>query len=89
MNDYISRDDVIKMFQLSCSPMVANYLIEAINSLPLLIRCKDCKWWMAYHDYKHGVEYSLCSNPQNMRYDTMLDVTESDYCSRAERREEE
>lgn len=52
---------------------------------PEIIQCKDCKYW------REGVAYSYCDKLFNMGvldvYDYM--VSDDDFCSKAERREDE
>lgn len=43
-----------------------------------VIRCKDCKWWSDKKSYR---DYSMCVDYERA-------MSESDYCSRAERKEE-
>lgn len=57
---------------------VDEIFIGVIRRQSELVRCKDCKWWQDKTAYR---DYSICVD-----YGSSMDA--DDYCSRAERKEE-
>lgn len=52
-----------------------DYLMDMINSLVEVVRCKDCRWW---RDIDHTCKYSFTSP-----------MCANDYCSHGERADNE
>lgn len=52
---------------------------------PELIRCKDCRFWKKYYEHD-GITYGLCRKDKAVK---KKGRKETDYCSRAERIEED
>ena len=49
MSDYIDREAVNAVLSAECSPMVAAYLINAVEAIPAadvrpVVFCRDCKY---------------------------------------------
>lgn len=91
MSDPIERQDVLNLLDSVYQYMgnwLVQYIEDGISSIPPvqpeIIQCKDCKYW------REGVAYSYCDKLFNMGvldvYDYM--VSDDDFCSKAERREE-
>ena len=93
MDDLISRQAAIDAFDCTDELIVSgsanaqnvvNYINKVVGKIkalpsaqPCIIRCKDCRYWWNKHLCKAHSIYGT--------YDTK----ESDFCSRAEKREDE
>lgn len=83
MSDLISRQDaidaLISLFGFNAEEEYGSALIETINGLPSaepeIIRCKDCK------DYRRWIDTDICFCDKSE-----VEVTDNDFCSKAERR---
>lgn len=99
MDDLISRqqaiDELVKMLS-DCFYADEEVLDAAETTLkelppaqPEIIRCKDCKWWDRYNDYK-----GYCMAAKSCTYTTHWDIQirrtyDGDfYCAHAELKEE-
>ncbi len=102
MDDLISRQEAIDAIEqlwdwktvdgITASTALKQVKSDILNfpsAQPEIIRCKDCKWHLTYHDEKYNVGYELCSNPMMMIGDSMIDMNNNDFCSKAERRTDE
>lgn len=72
------------------SEMVWKVDIDAmptVDAVPV-IRCKDCKYWLKNQDYYEEGSRLFSALDPCQKLDGLTDVTETDYCSKAERKEE-
>lgn len=63
--------------------IVKNQIVEEVKSAEPIIRCKDCKWWGRV-DKRRFYRGSDC-----LRNHLCSIVPDRDFCSRAERREDD
>ena len=94
-DDVISRqaaiDAVIALkteHRVSWKDAVVDTLDELPSAQPEILYCKDCKYWYTVYDDKTGSEYHLCKRNHDS-YGYWYEVAINDFCSRAEREEDE
>jgi len=97
MSEFVELGKVVESLTESVrSTTVANYVlakaIKVIATLPTteIVRCKDCIWWSHFISGHDKVEKELwtCGRYEPIEPDDGAVMTEDDFCSRGERKDE-
>lgn len=89
MVEYIAREDVLSVYKQTeieailtkkSWPDTWKALCDNIKSIPALVQCKECSYWEKAKGNKKG--FLICPA-------SGMEITEHDYCSYGERKDNE